>query len=76
VVGKQYAETHKTPFGFRIAEMVYPGHTPGITLGGGRVEVVGIFELIVTRPGTEVTPVKQALQSSLGSEVEVRVVGR
>lgn len=106
VVGTHYAETHKTPFGFRIAEMVYPGHTPGITLGGERVEVVGIFEsgtpegdnamvlplapaqqrlqkpgvvhrvLIATRPGTALEPLKQALQSALGGEVEVRVVGR
>jgi hypothetical protein len=44
IVGKQYAESHKTAAGYKIAEMVYPGHTPGLMLGKTRVEVVGIFD--------------------------------
>jgi len=44
VVGRQYAESHKTAAGYKISEMVYPGHTPGLMLGKTRVEVVGIFE--------------------------------
>lgn len=44
VVGRQYAETHKTAAGYKVAEMVYPGHTPGVIVGKTRVEVVGIFE--------------------------------
>ncbi len=45
VIGQRYAETHKTVFGYKISEMVYPGHTPRVPLTEGRtVEVVGIFE--------------------------------
>lgn len=44
IVGKQYAESHKTAAGYKISEMVYPGHTAGLVLGKTRVEVVGIFD--------------------------------
>lgn len=44
VVGRQYAETHTTAAGYKVSEMVYPGHTPGVIVGTTRVEVVGIFE--------------------------------
>lgn len=44
IVSRQYAETHKTATGYKVSEMVYPGHTPGLTFGKTRVEIVGIFE--------------------------------
>lgn len=44
ITSRQYAETRKTAAGYKLAEMVYPGHVPGLLLGKTRVEVVGIFE--------------------------------
>lgn len=44
VVGKRYAETRKTAFGYKIAGMVYPGHVPNVLVGDTLVKVVGIFE--------------------------------
>lgn len=45
VVGKQYADTHKTAFGYKLSGMVYPGHVPNVFMGDALVKVVGIFEI-------------------------------
>lgn len=44
VVGKRYADTHKTAFGYKISGMVYPGHVPNVFIGDSLVKIVGIFE--------------------------------